>query len=192
MLKTRLAIFVSGTGSNAMNIIEHFSDNQYVDIAFVLSNKSDSPVVDNCTKRNVTSIICTNDQAADGQFLLDICKEHSIDYIILAGYLRLIPLDLIQKYTERIINIHPALLPKYGGKGMYGDRVHQAVLDAKEHESGISIHFVDPHFDEGRLIAQVFCAIDESDTLSSLKKKVQRLEHAYFPIVIEKTIELKS
>lgn len=192
MIKTRLALFVSGTGSNALNIIDHFSENETIDVAFVMTNKCDSPVIAHCAERSVNCFVYSNEIVSDGIFLTSICQEQQIDYIILAGYLRLIPSELIENFPERIMNIHPALLPKYGGKGMYGDRVHAAVIAAKEKESGISIHFVDARFDEGRMIAQAYCKIDPTDTPESLRKKIQQLEHAYFPVVIEKTILLKS
>lgn len=192
MIKTRLALFVSGTGSNALNIIDHFSENEAIDVAFVMTNKSNSPVIAHCAERSVSCFVYSNEIVSDGIFLTSICQEQQIDYIILAGYLRLIPSELIENFPERIMNIHPALLPKYGGKGMYGDRVHAAVIAAKEKESGISIHFVDARFDEGRMIAQAYCKIDPTDTPESLRKKIQQLEHAYFPVVIEKTILLKS
>lgn len=159
-----------------------------VEVAFVLSNKKEAPVIEKSQLRNIETIILSNDLVSQGSVLIDICNEKKIDYVILAGYLRLIPKDFIQFYHERIINIHPSLLPKYGGQGMYGNNVHNAVLTSKEAESGISIHFIDEDFDKGRLIAQFHCAVQEEDTLETLKKKIQQLEHAYFPVVIEKTV----
>ena len=188
MSKTRLALFASGNGSNALNIIDHFSGHPSVEIAFVLSNKIDAPILASSKAKNVKAIYCTNDQVSDGAYLISLCKENTIDYIILAGYLRLIPIELIQSYPERIINIHPALLPKFGGAGMYGDHVHRAVINSQETESGISIHYVDEYFDCGRMIAQFYCNVEPTDTLTTLKSKIQFLEHSYFPIVIEKTI----
>lgn len=192
MNKKRLAIFVSGTGSNALNIIDHFKDHLQIEVGFVLSNKKDSPVIEACAARNVSVHVFTNSEVADGSLLLDVCLREKIDYIVLAGYLRLIPLDFIHVYNEKIFNIHPSLLPKFGGHGMYGDRVHQAVLEANEGCSGISIHLVNEHFDEGRILAQFSCLVKDGDTISDLKKRIQKLEHAYFPVVIEKTITLEN
>lgn len=188
MAKTRLALFASGSGSNAINIIDHFMGHPTIEVVFLLTNKKDAPVVDKCHLRSIDTVILSNDSVSQANVLLDICKEKEIDYIILAGYLRLIPKEFIHHYHERIINIHPSLLPKFGGKGMYGDHVHCAVIEEKESVSGISIHFVDEQFDCGRIIAQLYCKVEADDTTASLKKKVQHLEHTYFPLVIEKTI----
>lgn len=188
MAKIRLALFASGSGSNAINIIDHFMGHQSVEIAFVLTNKKDAPVIQKCQMRNVETVILSNDLVSQGSVLIDICREKKVDFIVLAGYLRLIPSDFIHAYQERILNIHPSLLPKYGGQGMYGDHVHAAVLNSKEKESGISIHFVDEVFDKGRMIAQFQCPVNEKDTIDTLKTRVQQLEHSYFPFVIEKTV----
>jgi phosphoribosylglycinamide formyltransferase-1 len=188
MSKIRLALFASGSGSNAINIIDHFNGHSSVEIAFVLSNKKDAPVIEKSQMRSVETIILSNDLVSQGQVLIDICKEKAIDFVILAGYLRLIPSDFIHYFHERIINIHPSLLPKFGGQGMYGDHVHNAVLNTGEKETGISIHFVDEDFDQGRLIAQFYCPVNEEDTLDTIKNKIQQLEHSYFPVVIEKTV----
>ena len=188
MSKTRLALFASGNGSNALNIIDHFSGHPSVEIAFVLSNKIDAPIIASSKAKNVMAVYCTNDQVSDGEYLISLCKENAVNYIVLAGYLRLIPKELIHFFNDRIFNIHPSLLPKYGGHGMYGDFVHQAVINSQETESGISIHFIDECFDRGRMIAQFYCSVEQADTLESLKRKIQFLEHSYFPIVIEKTI----
>lgn len=185
----RLAIFVSGAGTNAMNIINYFKGNNEIEIGLILSNNPLSPIIDWSKERSLEVCVASNIEVANPDFLIQQCQRYSIDYIILAGYLRLIPVDFIKKYTGRIINIHPALLPKYGGKGMYGDNVHSAVLKNAESESGISIHFVDEEFDCGPLIAQMSCKIDSNETVSSLKAKIQELEHAHFPKTIEETIK---
>lgn len=188
MIKTRLALFASGAGSNALNIIDHFKNNERIEVAFVLTNRIDAQVIEASKKKFIPTIVLDNIQVADGEFLSDLCKKEKIDFIILAGYLRLIPKKFIEYFPERIVNVHPALLPKFGGKGMYGENVHLAVLEKKETESGITIHFIDEHFDQGRIIAQFYCEIDSEETLTTLKKKIQVLEHSYFPLVIEKTI----
>lgn len=191
MLKIRLALFASGAGSNALNIIDHFVGHASIEVACVLTNRIDAPVIDGAKKRSIPVLIFDNKQVSDGKFLIDVCTENKVDYIILAGYLRLIPKEFTHHYPEKIINVHPALLPNYGGHGMYGDNVHRAVIAAGEDKSGISVHFVDENFDEGRLIAQFYCPVSISESLDTLKKKVQQLEHAYFPIVIENTILLQ-
>lgn len=188
MKKIRLALFASGTGSNALNIIDHFAGHRQIEVGFVLTNKANAPVVEKSQLRGVETIILNNELVSEADTLLKVCKEHQADYIVLAGYLRLIPSAFIEHYDERIINIHPSLLPKFGGKGMYGSRVHEAVLAAGEKESGISIHFVDSHFDEGRVIAQFSCEVGSSDTIETLGAKIRQLEHAYFPVVIEETV----
>ena len=171
-----------------MNIINHFSANPEIEVAFILSNKQDAPILERAKSAGLKTHFFDNQQTADGNFLSSICKEEKIDFIILAGYLRLIPADLIENYPNKIINIHPALLPKFGGKGMYGSNVHQAVLEAKEKTTGISIHFVNSKFDEGRMIAQFTCEVFPSDTLENIETKIHLLEQNYYPFVIEKTI----
>ena len=188
MLKIRLAIFASGAGSNALNILRHFENNAHIEVAFLMTNRKESPLVLAAKTIATPILVFDNEHVSDGEFLMDICAEHKIDYVILAGYLRLIPKEFILNFKEKIINIHPSLLPDFGGQGMYGDNVHLAVLAAKAKNSGISIHFVDENFDEGRMLAQFYCAVEEEETLSSLKKKIQYLEHTYFPVVIEQTI----
>lgn len=189
MSKVRLAIFVSGTGTNAMNIIRYFKGNEEIEVALILTNNALSPIIEKCRQEPLELVISSNSEVSNADFLIQLCKKNKIDYIILAGYLRLIPVDFIKSYQNRIINIHPALLPKYGGKGMYGDNVHTAVLKAGESESGISIHFVDEEFDCGPLIAQMRCKLNPEETINSLKSKIQELEHSHFPVIIEETVK---
>ena len=188
MVKIKLALFASGSGSNALKIIDYFSFHPSIEVAFVLSNKKDAPIVEAAQKKGVKVHVFSNDEVSDGQFLSKICLDEGVDFIILAGYLRKIPEQLLVSYSDKIINVHPALLPKYGGKGMYGKHVHESVLKNKESETGITIHYVDENFDEGRIIAQFHCAVFEEDTLKSIQDKIQYLEHSYFSVVIEKTI----
>lgn len=188
MEKKRLALFVSGTGSNAKNIITYFEGNEAFEVVLVMTNKSDSPIIEFTLSKSINLVMCSNEQAMNADFLSTMCSAHSVTHVILAGYLKLIPAAFIAKYPNKIINIHPALLPNYGGKGMYGDNVHKAVLENKESQTGITIHEVNEHFDEGRFIAQFHCQIDRDETLDSLKAKIQYLEHSYFPVVIEKTL----
>jgi phosphoribosylglycinamide formyltransferase-1 len=184
----RLAIFASGTGSNALRLIDHFKDHPTIKIQLVLSNRADAKVVPSAQAKGVNTLVRDNAFVGNGIAMVELMKEHRIDHIILAGYLRLIPAELISAYSNRIINVHPSLLPKYGGKGMYGHHVHDAVIKNGERESGISIHFVNEKFDEGNLIAQFHCSLTELDNEESLFKKIQYLEHNYFPVVVEKTI----
>ncbi len=188
MKKIKLALFASGNGSNALNIIDYFSSSSLIEIGFVLTNKKDAPIIELAKNKGVDTVILSNDEVANGELLTKICIEQEIDFIILAGYLRKIPSELLAIYSNKMINVHPALLPKFGGKGMYGKYVHQAVVDAVESETGITIHFVNEHFDEGRVIAQFYCDVTINDTAESVQAKVQQLEQAYFPFVIEKTI----
>ncbi len=188
MKKLRLALFASGTGSNVLNMITYFRAHPTIEIAFVLSNRKDAAVISKANEKGVQTVVCSNTEANDSDFLGNICSQNNIDYIILAGYLRLIPAGLIATYANRIINIHPSLLPKFGGKGMYGNHVHEAVIQSAEKESGISIHYVNAHFDEGDLIAQFHCKITEKETVDSLRGKIQHLEQTYFPFVVEQTL----
>lgn len=188
MKMIRLAIFASGTGSNAINIIRFFKTSATVEVAFVLSNKSDARIVTTAKEAGVDVKVVSNQQVEDATVLVELCQANQIDYIILAGFLRKIPEQLITAFPNRIINIHPALLPKYGGKGMYGINVHKAVLENKEAESGITIHYVNAEFDKGEIIAQFKCAIDENETLETLQSKIHQLEHANFPTVIKNSI----
>lgn len=188
MKKVRLAIFASGTGSNALNIIRYFKTSDAVEVSFVLSNKQDAKIVTSAREEGIEVVVVSNQEVETGGKLVDLCRENRIDYIILAGFLRKIPEQLIGLYPDRIINIHPSLLPKYGGKGMYGANVHKALLENKEKESGITIHFVNPEFDKGEIIAQFKCAVEEGETLESLQQKIHLLEHTNFPTVINTTI----
>lgn len=188
MSKVRLAIFASGTGSNAARVMDYFKDNQQVEVAFVLTNKPQAPVSQKTTSRGVTLITCTNQEVDLPGHITQLCQEHKIDFIILAGFLRKIPSDLIQQYPNRIINVHPSLLPKFGGAGMYGIHVHNAVKEAVETESGITIHFVTENFDEGQRIAQFYTTINNSDTPENIQYKIHQLEQIYFPLVIEHVV----
>ena len=188
MEKKRLALFVSGTGSNAKNIINYFADKERFEVVLVMTTKSDSPIIEFTLSKSINLVHCSNEQALNAGFLSMMCSAHSVTHIILAGYLKLVPAPFIAKYAGKILNIHPALLPNYGGKGMYGDHVHRAVLANNETKSGITIHEVNEQFDEGQYIAQFFCSVTKEDTLETLRQKIQHLEHSYFPVVIEKTL----
>lgn len=184
----QLAIFASGGGSNAVRIIDSFKEHSSISVALLFCNKLDAPIVELAKQMGVPIHVCTNEQAADGEYVTKIMQGFHIDYIALAGYLRMIPAELITAFPERIINIHPSLLPKYGGKGMYGMNVHRAVVEHHETESGITIHFVNDEFDKGRIIAQFSCTINKEDTPEKVQQKVQELEHLHFAPIIEKTL----
>jgi len=184
----RIAIFASGNGSNAMHIIEYFENHSLVVVAFVLANTEHAKVLKNAKDRKIATILCSNEEVDSATFLVSLCKDQHIDFIVLAGFLRKIPLALIQSYPEKIINIHPSLLPKFGGKGMYGKFVHEAVATSDEKETGITIHFVNEEFDKGKIIAQFSVPLIKGDTALSIQLKVQQLEHTYFAPTIEKII----
>tara|TARA_R110002072_G_scaffold251518_5_gene410433 strand:+ start:38569 stop:39144 length:576 start_codon:yes stop_codon:yes gene_type:complete len=188
MSKIRLAIFASGTGSNAVNLINYFSVNSEIEVAFVLSNKQDAKVLGSAKDLGVETYFFPNSEVAQNGVLLELCENNSVDWIILAGYLRLIPVALINAFDNRIINLHPSLLPKYGGKGMFGRNVHQAVLEGQETETGITIHFVNKEFDKGEIIAQFHCKIEQSDKVEDIEQKIHSLEQKNFPSAIEATI----
>lgn len=184
----RLAIFASGTGSNALNIIRFFRNSDAVKVDFVLSNKQDAKIVSSAKDEGVNVVVVSNQEVEASDKIIELCIANKIDYIILAGFLRKIPEKLIRHYPDRIINIHPSLLPKYGGKGMFGANVHKAVLENNEKESGITIHFVNSEFDKGEIIAQFSCEVSSDETLESLQQKIHQLEHANFPAVIKNTV----
>lgn len=188
MNKKRLAIFASGTGSNAINLIKTFREEKALDICFVLSNRADAGIVNSAKEEGVQVIVIDNVQAADGAYLTDLCNEYEIDWIVLAGYLRLIPNDLVRAFDHRMINLHPSLLPKYGGKGMHGRNVHLAVLENEESRTGITIHFVNEKFDDGEIIAQFQCSLEDVDTVEGVESKIRTLEQSYLPVVVKTTI----
>lgn len=187
-MKVRIAIFASGSGTNAQNIITYFEDHKNIEVRVLVCNNSRAKVLDIANEMCVNNMLITNNQADSGDFLVEEMQFLSVDFIVLAGYLRKIPDALIQAYPNRIINIHPSLLPKYGGKGMYGMFVHEAVLENKERETGISIHWVNEDFDSGKIIAQFSVALSDNETAKTIQKKVHALELENFPQVIEQAI----
>lgn len=188
MQKKRIAIFASGTGSNAINLIRSFKDDSAIEVGFVLSNKADAKVLASAQDLGVATFHFTNEQVADGAFLSEFCASYSIDWIVLAGYLRLIPSSFIANFERKMINLHPSLLPNYGGKGMHGSHVHKAVIANQEAQSGITIHFVNAEFDKGEIIAQFRCGLTSEDTPESLAAKIHTLEQSYLPVVVRSTI----
>jgi len=184
-----VAIFVSGNGTNCENIIRHFADHKNVKIALVLSNKIDAYALTRARNLGVPAIVMTHNHFNDESQMMVLMRAYHIDFIVLAGFLQMIPDFLIRAYDHRILNIHPALLPKFGGKGMYGAHVHQAVIDHGEKESGITIHYVNEHYDEGNIIFQAKTEVLPTDTADTLAEKIHQLEYQYFPEVISRFVD---
>lgn len=185
MGKIKIAIFASGSGSNAEQITNYFSGHDQIEVVLILSNKPTAYVLERAAKLGVPSQVFDRPTFYQSENVLDSLRTHEVDYIVLAGFLWLVPQYLIEAYREKMINIHPALLPKYGGKGMYGDRVHRAVIADQETESGITIHLVDEVYDNGRILCQERVSLVADDTPDSLAEKIHELEYAYFPKAIE-------
>lgn len=188
----RLAIFASGGGSNAAQIINHFKNNPTINVALVATNKRDACVVQIASAANIPVLHLERERFYKGDGFTSILKEHAINFIVLAGFLWKVPATLISAFRGAIINIHPALLPKFGGKGMYGQHVHGAVIEAGEKESGITIHFVDEIYDHGAIIFEDRCLVLPDDTALSLSQRVLALEHKHYPLIIERVISEKS
>ncbi len=183
-----IAIFASGKGSNAQNIIEHFINHSSIKVALVLTNNPEAGVIKMAHSNKIISAIVSKDFFSSEDKMLRILNALNIEMIVLAGFLQLIPTFLLQKFPDRIINIHPALLPKHGGKGMYGLRVHEAVIANKETETGITIHYVNEKYDEGEIILQKKISVASTETLETLSAKVLALEHEWYPKIIEQIL----
>jgi phosphoribosylglycinamide formyltransferase-1 len=183
------AIFASGEGTNAENIIKHFTNDPRIKIKLVITNRDDAGVVARAEKykKNV-QIIGKEALNNYSEKIIEFLRAEKIDLIILAGFLLKIPEAFIKAFPNKIVNIHPALLPKFGGKGMYGINVHKAVIENKEAESGITIHFVNEEYDKGEIILQERCKVEANDTPETLASKIRELEHNYFPKAIEKLL----
>jgi formyltetrahydrofolate-dependent phosphoribosylglycinamide formyltransferase len=186
--KKRMAIFASGAGSNAQQIIRYFKNSFLAEAALVVCNKPGAGVLQIASAENVPVLLVERDRFFNGDAFLPELKKEKIDFIILAGFLWKIPGALIEAYPRRIINIHPALLPGFGGKGMYGQRVHEAVIKSGEKKSGITIHYVDEHYDNGDIIFQKECVVEKEDSAGLLAARIHQLEHAYYPKVIEEEL----
>jgi phosphoribosylglycinamide formyltransferase-1 len=187
--KKRIAVFASGSGSNAERFFEHFKNSALAEVALVGANNPDAYVLERARRHGVPAWVFSNQQLKEVKPVLEKLQEEKIDFIVLAGFLRLIPPALVSAYPERIVNIHPALLPRWGGKGMYGMRVHEAVLQAGEVETGISIHYVNNQYDEGNIIFQASCPLEPTDTPEDIARKVHRLEHLHYPSVVEDLLQ---
>lgn len=184
-----IAIFASGSGTNAENITYYFKDSTEVKIALILSNKKDAYVLERAKNMGIDSVVIEKPEFIAGEKVLEVMREYKIDFIVLAGFLLLVPKSLIAAYPHRIVNIHPALLPKHGGRGMYGDRVHEEVVAMHDTESGITIHFIDEHYDKGSVAFQATCPVLPTDTPHDVATKVHALEYAHYPHVIKEIVE---
>jgi len=178
-----IAIFISGKGSNAKNIIDYFSGSEEINVKFVFSTKENPTMAEFCLKKDIEFFISQNQTDLSIQ-QMELCTNQHIDWVILAGYLKKITPELIEHVSQKMINIHPALLPDFGGKGMYGTHVHTAVLDANSKTSGITIHLVNEVFDQGKILMQYTCEVEKDETVSSLEQKIRDLEMLYFPEAI--------
>ena len=186
--KTRVAIFASGAGSNAQEIINYFYLSGTVNISLIVCNKPGAGVISIANKEKIPCLMIKKEDFLNPQQFIKQLSEHKIDFMVLAGFLWKIPEALIKIYLGKIVNIHPALLPKYGGPGMYGHFVHEAVIANHEKESGISIHFVDEQYDHGKLIFQAICPVNSAETPQTLAQKIHELEHKHYPEELEKII----
>lgn len=187
-MKKNIAIFVSGSGTNCENLIRYFEGNNDVNCELVISNKADAYALVRAQNLGVTTAVVPKVQLNDEAYMRQLLGEHQIDFIVLAGFLPLIPNFLIEAYPRRIVNLHPALLPKYGGKGMWGHHVHEAVKAAGETETGMTVHYVTPVCDSGEIIAQYRVALNPDDTADDIANKEHELEMEHFPQVVEQVL----
>lgn len=187
-MSKNIAILASGNGTNAENIIKYFSNNDSIRVKLVIANKADAFVLERANRLNIPTLYINKEKWTDDNYLLTLLAEQQIDFIVLAGFLARIPDCMLQAYPGRIVNIHPSLLPKFGGKGMYGNKVHEAVVAAGEVESGITIHYLNEHYDEGQIIAQYHCPVLPADTPHDVAARVHALEYEYYPKVIEQLV----
>lgn len=183
-----IAIFASGSGSNAENITNYFKERKDVSIKLIISNKKDAYVHQRAVKMGIDSVTFSKNSFENTDEVLNCLEKNEIDFIVLAGFLLKVPQNIIEAYPQKIVNIHPALLPKFGGKGMYGDNVHKAVVAAGELESGITIHYINENYDEGNVIYQAKCDVLPVDTYEDVAEKVHQLEYLHFPEIIDKVL----
>ena len=184
----KIAILASGSGSNAENIANYFKGSDYAGVSFIIANNPDAYVIERAKRLDIEYAVVTKTQFMEADSIINMLKERDIDFVVLAGFLLLVPAKLIQAYPGRIVNIHPALLPKHGGKGMYGDRVHKAVVESGDTESGITIHLIDEQYDKGTTFFQAKCPVLPTDTPDDVATKVHALEYEHFPHVIEEIL----
>ena len=191
MTKKRLSIFASGSGSNAEKFFEHFQNHPQIEIASIFTNNKSAGVIERAQRFNIKHHVYNRSFWQTGETILEVLESEKIDFIVLAGFMLLIPKALVARFPNRIFNIHPALLPKFGGQGMYGMNVHKAVKVAGETETGLTIHYVNEYYDEGAIIFQESCTINPTDSAEEIAAKVLRLEHKNYPKVVEQEV-LKS
>lgn len=181
MERVRIALFASGTGSNAEALFEELRSQPWIEAGLLLSDRAEAGALDKARKEGISTRVLTGSEVKDGERILDILQEAGIDLIVLAGYFRKVPEEVVAAYRGRILNVHPALLPDFGGQGMYGNKVHRAVLDAGAEQSGITVHLVDEIYDNGAILLQKECPVYENDTAETLGERVKELEHRYYP-----------
>ena len=186
-----IAIFASGNGSNAENIVRFFDGNKDVNPVVFISNKKEAFVHTRAQKLGIPSYTFSKNEFDEGTPIVTLLRRYEVDFVVLAGFLLKISQPILDAFPDKIVNIHPALLPKFGGKGMYGSHVHRAVVEAGERESGITIHYVNENYDEGNVIFQASCPVLPSDTADDVAKKVSELEYLHFPKIIEEVISLQ-
>lgn len=184
----RVVIFASGSGSNAENLIRFFQDKKAVSVVLVLTNNPHAKVLDRCNRLKVSALSFNKIALNETGDVLNLLKASKPDLIVLAGFLWKFPEHILNEFPNKVINVHPALLPKYGGKGMFGMHVHEAIVANKEVETGITIHYVNEHYDEGAIIFQVACSVKPSDSAEEIAKKIHKLEMEHFPIIVEKLL----
>ena len=184
----RLAIMASGSGSNAENIVKYFAHSTEIEVAAIISNKADAYVLERAKYLHVPSYVMSRADMVGTDKLLNLLRELKTDWVILAGFLVLLPECIVNEYDGKILNIHPSLLPKFGGKGMYGDKVHQAVVEAREKESGITIHKIDANYDEGTTVFQAKIRVEPLDNAEKVAQKVHALEYKFYPQIIENLV----
>ena len=188
-MKKRIVIFASGSGTNAQNVIQYFQQGEIAEVVLVLTNKKDAKVIERAKNLNVETLYFNKSELIDEKGVLQVLKDINPDLIVLAGFLLKFPESILTNFHNRVINLHPALLPKYGGKGMYGHHVHQAVIENGEKETGITIHYVNENYDEGKIIFQRSTPLSDRDTPETVAEKIHQLEYNYFPKVIESLLQ---
>lgn len=184
----KIAILASGSGSNAENIARYFSGSDFAAVSFIIANNPNAYVLERAKNLGIEAAVVTKSEFMEADSVISMLKEREIDFVVLAGFLLLVPKKLIQAFPGRIVNIHPALLPKHGGKGMYGDNVHKAVVACGDKESGITIHLIDEEYDKGTTFFQAKCEVLPTDTPDDVAAKVHALEYEHFPHVIEEIL----
>lgn len=189
-MQKKIAILASGDGTNAENIIRYFHANETAVVSLVLTNRTQAFVLERAHRLEVPSFVFEKKAWESGEKILSLLHDYEIDFIVLAGFLARVPDNILHAYPQRMVNIHPSLLPKFGGKGMYGDRVHEAVLASGETESGITIHYTSEVYDEGAILFQATCPVFSTDTPDTLATRIHQLEYEHYPRVIEKLLQV--